>query len=91
MSFKLFARQSVNITHSRQDSQSAILREKSKVRGMFVKGMGKSVFRFIPLTTIPLTALRPFPSSILHPRFSCGWPRCGFCGYDLGLHGVARC
>jgi hypothetical protein len=27
----------------------------SKVRGMIVKGMGKSVFRFIPLTTIPLT------------------------------------
>jgi hypothetical protein len=40
---------------------------------MIVKGMGKSVFSFIPLTTIPLTSLRPFPSSILHPRFGCGF------------------
>ena len=32
---------------------------------MIVEGMGKSVLSFIPLTTIPLTSLRPFPSSIL--------------------------
>jgi hypothetical protein len=30
-----------------------------KVRGMFVKGMGRSIFRIIPLTFIPLTFLRP--------------------------------
>jgi hypothetical protein len=56
--------QSVSITHIRQDARSAILQEQSKVRGMSVKGMGKSVFRIIPLTIIPLTSLRPFPSSI---------------------------
>jgi hypothetical protein len=39
--------------------------EKSKVRGLVVKGMGKGVFRFIPLPTIPLTALRPFPDSLV--------------------------
>jgi hypothetical protein len=39
----------------------------SKVRGMIVKGMRKSILRFIPLTTIPLTALRPFQSGILYP------------------------
>ena len=73
-----FALQSVRITHSRKDSQSTLLREKSKVRGMIVKGMGKSVFRFIPLTIIPLTSLRHFPSAIFHPPFGCGWP-----GWDL--------
>jgi hypothetical protein len=40
-----------------------MLLEKNEVRGMFVKGMGKSVFRIIPLTIIPLTDLRPFPFS----------------------------
>jgi oligopeptide transport system substrate-binding protein len=60
--------QSVRITHPPQDSQFTVLREKIKVRGMNVKGMGKGDFRFIPLTTIPLTAFRPFPYSILHPR-----------------------
>jgi len=50
-----------------------------------VEGMGKSVFRFIPLTTIPLTALWPFSASIClrlrragFPVFLCGWPRCAF-------------
>ncbi len=61
------ALQSVRITLSRKDSQSTLLREKSKVRGMIVKGMGKSVVRFIPLTTIPLTSLRLFLSAISHP------------------------
>jgi hypothetical protein len=56
--------ESIIITHPPQDSQSTDLRETRKVRGMIVKGMGKSIFRFIPMTTIPLTALRPFPSSI---------------------------
>ena len=32
---------------------------------MIVRGMGKSVFSFIPLTTIPLTSPRPFPSSLV--------------------------
>jgi hypothetical protein len=32
---------------------------------MIVKGMGKRVFRPIPLTTIPLTSLRAFLSPIL--------------------------
>ena len=31
-----------------------------KVRGMFVKGMGRSLFRIIPLTDIPLTSLLSF-------------------------------
>jgi hypothetical protein len=38
------------------------IREKSKVRGMIVKGMGKSIFRFI-LTIIPLR------SGLFHPPF----------------------
>ena len=33
--------------------------EKSKVSGLVVKGMGKRASRFIPLTTISLTALQP--------------------------------
>jgi hypothetical protein len=40
-------------------------RKNPDVRGTFVKGMEKGVFRIIPLTIIPLTSLRPFPSSIL--------------------------
>ena len=39
---------------------------------MFVKGMEKSVFRFIPLTIIPLTLLRLSASAILLLRFRCG-------------------
>jgi hypothetical protein len=58
--------------------RSVILPEKSKVRGMFVKGMGKSGFGIIPLTVIPLPSLRPFPSAIRHPRFVCGGPRQAF-------------
>jgi hypothetical protein len=45
----------------------------SKVRGMIVKGMGKSVFRFIPLTIIPLTALRPFPTIQRRPLDGMRW------------------
>jgi hypothetical protein len=39
-----------------------------KVRGMFVKGMGRSIFRIIPLTFIPLTFLRPIRASRPIPR-----------------------
>ncbi len=35
------ALQSLRVTHSREDSQSTLFREKSKVRGMIVMGMGK--------------------------------------------------
>jgi hypothetical protein len=47
-----------------EDFLSATLREESKVRGMIGKGMRKDVSSIIPLTIIPLTSLRPFPSSI---------------------------
>jgi hypothetical protein len=53
----------------RQDFQAAHGVEhivQGKVRGMIVRGMGKCVFRIIPLTNIPLTFLPAFPSSI-HP------------------------
>jgi hypothetical protein len=48
--------------------------ENREVRGMFVKGMERSVLRIIPLTIIPLTFLRAFPSAILPLLFGCGWP-----------------
>ena len=51
-----------------------MLRGRFEVRGMIVKGMGKSVVRFIPLTVIPLTSLWLFPSANFHARFGCGWP-----------------
>jgi len=38
-----------------------ICRKKHQVRGMFVRGMEEGVVRRIPLTTIPLTSLRPYP------------------------------
>jgi hypothetical protein len=60
----VYALQYVNIAHFREDSRAVILRQKAKVRGMVVKGMGKSVFRIIPLTIIPLTFLRRFPTAI---------------------------
>jgi hypothetical protein len=46
--------QSVTIADVREFSRAVILRKKAKVRGMVVKGMGKSVFTLI-LTIIPLT------------------------------------
>ena len=46
-------------------------------QGNDCQGNGKKrFFRFIPLTIIPLTSLRLFPSAVFHPRFGCGWPRC---------------
>jgi hypothetical protein len=39
---------------------------------MYVMGMEKNVFRIIPLTIIPLTSPRPFPSAIRHLRLGCG-------------------
>ena len=63
-------------TRFQEDSRSVILRERSKVRGISVKGMGMRAFRIIPLTKIPLASFRFFPSSILHLRIRCGGPRC---------------
>jgi hypothetical protein len=63
----LFALQSVRVRHFREDFQAGHAVEHivhGKVRGMIVKGMGKCVFRTIPLTYIPLTFLPAFPSSI---------------------------
>jgi hypothetical protein len=39
--------------------------------------MEEGLVWIIPLTIIPLTSLRPCPSSIghLHVHFGCGWPR----------------
>ena len=48
------SRRSVIITHPRKESQSTLFREKSKVRGMIVKGMGKSIFRFTVLSAFSL-------------------------------------
>jgi hypothetical protein len=47
------------------------------VRGMSVRGMEEGLVWTIPLTIIPLTSLRPCPSSVghLHVHLGCGWPR----------------
>ena len=50
-----------------------------KVRGIIVRGMKRSVLRIIPLTNIPLTSLRRFPSSIVPIRPGCGLPRWDLC------------
>jgi hypothetical protein len=63
--------QSASLAHIQQDSLPAIERERSKVRGMFVKAMKKGVFRSIPLSVIPLTFLLPYPSAVLFLRFGC--------------------
>jgi len=44
------------------------------VRGMTVRGMEEGLAWIIPLTIIPLTSLRPCPSSVghLHVHFGCG-------------------
>ena len=44
---------------------------------MSVRGMEEGLVWIIPLTIIPLTSLRPCPSSVghLHVHFGCGWPR----------------
>ena len=46
------------------------------VRGMSVRGMEEGHVWIIPLTIIPLTSLRPCPSSVgqLHVHFGCGRP-----------------
>jgi hypothetical protein len=62
------------VFHFREDFQFAHAVEhivQGKVRGMIVKGMGKCVFRIIPLTYIPLTLLPAFPSSILPVVAAC--------------------
>jgi hypothetical protein len=59
--------QSVRVRHFREDFQASRAVKHivhGKVRGIIVKGMGKCVFRIIPLTYIPLTFLTAFPSSI---------------------------
>jgi hypothetical protein len=51
--------------------------------------MGKSVFRIIPLTIIPLTFFRPFPSVIRRLRLGCGGLRRVFRHFsfdNFGLH-----
>jgi len=54
------------------------------VRGMSVRGMEEGLVWIIPLTIIPLTSLRPCPSSVghLHVHFGCGWPRWAFCAFS---------
>ena len=47
-----------------------ICRKNQEVRGMFGRGMEEGVLRTIPLTLNPLTSLRLFPSSLLHPTTS---------------------
>ncbi len=55
--------QSDRITNFRQDSQSAVFRQHAKVRGMIVKGMGKSIFRMLP--EIPATRAAEAGTSLL--------------------------
>jgi hypothetical protein len=47
--------------------------------------MEEGLVWIIPLTIIPLTSLRPCPSSVghLHVHFGCGWPRWGIRGSAL--------
>jgi hypothetical protein len=66
-----FAPQSARIAHIRGDSRSVVLWEKSNVRAMVVKGMGRSVLRIIPLPVIPLTLFRPLHFDRMEGRVSC--------------------
>jgi len=58
---------------------------------MMVNGMGKCVFRIIPLTYIPLTFLPAFPSFIPsvvaagRAVFLCGCPFLGFAGDGMKI------
>jgi hypothetical protein len=48
--YEFLALQSVSITHSRKDSQSAVVHE---VRGMMVKGMNKAFSGLFPCQPFP--------------------------------------
>jgi len=54
------------------------------VGGMSVRGMEEGLVWIIPLTIVPLTSLRPCPSSIghLHVHFGSGRPHCVFWAFS---------
>ncbi len=66
----IFALHSIRIKHLRQDSSPPLYRKNAVVREMSGRGMEEDAVWIIPRPIIPLTSLRPCPSSGGHLPFA---------------------